>query len=139
MRRENATSEELLLTIQGLEEKIDESTHHLQTLSEISLDWFWKTDTELRFTEVGERYFEITGVQIKNVLGKTRVELVSLIEQSKHPELWQQHKQDLAHRRPFRNSEYAIKGAHGLTRYGRIYGKPLFATVGQLAEASHMG
>ena len=133
MNRENATKEELVLIIKELEERLRESEHHLQDLSETSLDWFWKTDAQLRFTEVSERYFEITGVPVQDVLGKTRMELVSESEQIQNRERWQQHTEDLEQRRPFRNLEYAIKGTHGLTRHVRISGKPVFNSRGEFA------
>ncbi|MCW8890586.1 MAG: ATP-binding protein, partial [Sedimenticola sp.] len=102
----------------------------LNDLSQISMDWFWETDEQIRFTYVSQRYFDITGVPSSKVIGKTRFELVPIQEQQQWPDAWKRHKEDIDARRPFRNFEYGIKGMHGLTRYVRINGKPIYTTDG---------
>lgn len=117
-------------TIKELESKLQAAEQRLNDLTQTSMDWFWETDEQMRFTQVSHRYFEITGVPPNQVIGKTRFELVPLKEQQRRAETWKKHKQETDERRPFRNFEYGIKGVHGLTRYVRINGKPVFSSDG---------
>jgi PAS domain S-box-containing protein len=120
----------LIKNIRELKDKLHATEEHLKVLTDLSLDWFWATDEKMRFTEVSGRYFEITGVPANEVIGKTRFELVPEKEQHRCPELWRKHMECLQNRHPFRNFEYGIQGIHGLTRYVRINGKPVFSSKG---------
>lgn len=72
-----------------LEDRVEQRTEQLQHINAhlrkeeqrfrdfagTSSDYFWETDTELRFTYLSERHQEVTGVASQDVLGKTLGEL----------------------------------------------------------------
>jgi PAS domain S-box-containing protein len=47
----------------------------LSDFAEISTDWFWETDADLRYTFVSDTYEQFTGVKVENILGRTRREM----------------------------------------------------------------
>ncbi|NIA68808.1 PAS domain S-box protein [Pelagibius litoralis] len=92
-----------------------------------SSDWFWEMDEKLRFSFFSERFAEVTGVDERELLGKTRQETgipgVAL-------EVWEQHLADLAAQRPFRNFTHPREKADGQIVWLAISGTPAFDADG---------
>ena len=93
-------------------------------MAEISGDWFYEMDQELRFTYISDRFFELTGFERERLIGKTRVEISG--EKSNDRD-WQSHLADLNARQPFKNFEYALHVGQEAPMI-RINGKPLYNT-----------
>jgi diguanylate cyclase (GGDEF)-like protein/PAS domain S-box-containing protein len=108
--------------------ELEQSRERFRSLAEMSSDWFWEQDAELRFTYVSP------GAQARlldrpdELLGKRRWE-IGLIE-GVTAEQWEEHKALLEARQPFSDFMYRYR-FRGEMRYASISGKPMFDAQGQ--------
>jgi diguanylate cyclase (GGDEF)-like protein/PAS domain S-box-containing protein len=109
------------------ERRLRESETRFRSLANLSSDWYWEQDDELRFTwtSVGVKH---RGLPLDHGLGKRRWELADFTPVS---ESWEQHRAMLEARRPFRDFEYVRTGANGERRYIAINGEPVFHEDGR--------
>lgn len=98
------------------------SESRLRHLAMVSTDWFWETDTEHRFVELGQDTKCRDGAA-GGLVGKTRWELADADLSQPH---WQAHLATLARRGEFRRFEYRVPNADGTPRWIRISGRPMF-------------
>ena len=107
----------------------DKKTRNLEDFAGIASDWFWETDSDLRFTYFSGRIEEVTGVKADDLLGRRRGDVTT--EDADDPK-WQQHFDDLAKRRPFRGFEYRVRRPHlPGPLWIRIGGEPMFDAAGK--------
>ena len=97
--------------------------------AEMSSDWYWEQDAELRFTYFSREFEEITGVPSAKGLGKTRWE--GLGRERLGNVDWPAHQRTLEAHRPFRNFEYPGLRPDGRMVWFRVSGKPRFDAQGQ--------
>lgn len=104
-----------------------QSESKFKDMAEISGDWFYEMDADLRFTYISDRFFELTQIDPDLVIGKTRDEISG---DKLHDKSWKAHLGDLAAHRAFKNFEYRLElqGAEAMVL--RINGKPLFDETG---------
>jgi PAS domain S-box-containing protein len=102
------------------------SETRFRDLSELSADWFWEQDADLRFNYFSSG-LERSGVGMNEHLGKLRWELPIQLSE----EAWQAHKADLAARRPFRDFEFRIINSEGVSRWFVANGIPLYDDNGE--------
>lgn len=114
-----------------------ESEQRFRDFAEIGADWFWETDSELRFTYFSERFSEIVGVPHSAFLGLTRREVVQ--GKMDDPVKWEAHLHDLEARRPYRNFEYHWQRADGKLLTLRHSGKPVYAADGRFCGYRGVG
>jgi diguanylate cyclase (GGDEF)-like protein/PAS domain S-box-containing protein len=99
----------------------------LKSVLELSSDWYWEQDENLRFTHFSGRNFGDAGFESAAVIGKTRWEIpgahVGLAEQASV-----QARMDA--REPFRDLEYRRMGADGRVRHISASGSPVFDESG---------
>ena len=98
-----------------------------EDFSEMSSEWLWETDVDMRFTYVSEHFYELSGVRPGAHLGKSRYELSG---DAKNEGVWRLHQEDLKNRRIFRNFEYSAMSKSGKIFQFRISGKPIFDDAG---------
>jgi PAS domain-containing protein len=96
-----------------------EGQQMLRAYAEMSVDWFWEQDADLRF----KRKTIIPSMVGSDDTGKTRWELAG---PAMSEERWAPHKADLAARRPFRNFHFERVGTDGLRRFMILNGDPVF-------------
>jgi PAS domain S-box-containing protein len=108
------------------DEAVRESEARFRSLTELSSDWYWRQDEQLRFTYTSRQAEETAAYPSEWVIGKTRWELPSITPLSF---TWPEHQAALAARRPFRDLEYARAGLDG-THYVSISGAPIFDDQG---------
>ena len=103
-----------------------ESERRFRSLSELSSDFYWESDTEHRMLRVSH------GSQHKPVLGTGQIGKRRWESPSTHPDAagWAAHRATLDARRPFRDFEVARLSADGLERWLAISGEPLFDDAG---------
>jgi PAS domain S-box-containing protein len=111
---------------QRVSDELERSEARLRDFVDLSSDWLWEQDADLRLTWVSEStvnalYFA------KARIGARRWEYQ---DTSLDPEGWAAHRADLEARRPFRDFQYKTIGPDGVTRYSSISGKPLFDANG---------
>lgn len=98
-----------------------------RNFAELSSQWFWEMDADLRFTYMSERVEDILGVPVSFHIGKTRQELAGEDAATKK---WRDHFADLAAHRPFRDFSYVRMGPDGHLQYLSTSGNPLFDADG---------
>ena len=99
-----------------------ESEARFRSLTELSSDWYWEQDEELRFVIIS-RGVRNSKMPPESFLGKCRwdLEMVGL-----SPEAVEAHKALLAAREPFQDFEYGRLDANGQVRYVSVSGQPIF-------------
>jgi PAS domain S-box-containing protein len=119
------------------ETALRESEARFRSLTELSSDWYWQQDENLRFVnyepaEVGTR----SGVAAASSLGKTRWEFDNVTPLSS---TWEEHKAVLAARQPFRDFEYVRLDEHGTPHYTVVSGVPTFDVQGRFTGYQGVG
>ncbi len=97
-------------------------------ITESSSDWFWETDVDHRFTYVSERGPEAIGSNTKDILGKSRWDLVS---KNINEEKWKTHRDDLENHKMFRELEYSIITSTNEEIIISVSGIPVFDGEGE--------
>ncbi len=109
------------------------SEKRLRDFAHSSSDWFWEFDRDYRFTDVGDRFFEITNISKDEVIGKTRREVAGKIQTSKEREKWEAHFKVLEGHQPFRDFRYFVHGIDGSRRLINLGGIPVFSDTGEFS------
>jgi diguanylate cyclase (GGDEF)-like protein/PAS domain S-box-containing protein len=105
------------------EEALRESELRFRNLSELSSDWFWEQDEELRFTKLyGNARLS------DSMIGKRRWESPGVDPASAE---WREHIEKLERRERFRDFEYSHLGQNGRRVHVRASGYPLFDAEGR--------
>lgn len=98
-------------------------------LVELSSDWYWEQDAELRYTFISPGWQEKSALGTNALLGKTRWELPIT---GVSGEQWRAHRAQLARREPFRDFTYESVDKNGYPRWTSVSGKPIFDKSGRL-------
>ena len=106
--------------------ELAESESKFKDMAEVSGDWFYETDAELKFTYISDRFFEIVPVAPEAVIGQIRKPSKEADAQSAP---WKAHYADLDARREFRDFEYEF-ATESQKQIISISGKPIFAKDG---------
>ncbi len=107
------------------------SEERFKDFAESASDWLWEMGPDLRFTDLSERYFEVTGFRPEDRIGTSRMEYAAPADLDGEAKKWAAHMADLMARKPFKNFEYATTAAaDNTTRYSTINGTPIFDAVG---------
>jgi len=101
---------------------LQESEARFKDFSESASDWFWEMDDELRFSYFSERFFEISGTQADDLMGKMRQN--SGLD--REDEKIKQNIADLTARREFKNFEHSRVRPDGSVVHMSTTGKPVF-------------
>jgi PAS domain S-box-containing protein len=104
------------------EQALQQHMTRFSDLAELSADWFWEQDAELRFS----RFWGGEGSSKDVFLGKYRWEMPIDLT----PAQWEAHKAVLAARQAFRNFEYPVRFS-GEVRWYAVSGKPLYDEAGR--------
>lgn len=105
------------------EQRLQDSEARFRSLTDLSSDWYWETDEQLRFIHfVGYQQNKILRSEAE-ILGKTRWEIGAL---NMSEEDWAVHRQVLESRQPFRDLELLRMGAHRQQYWVSISGAPIF-------------
>jgi PAS domain S-box-containing protein len=100
---------------------LQRSEQRFRDLSELSVDWFWEMDAELRFVDFSAGAAR-KGANTGDFIGKRRWDLPIDVDEA----VMAAHKATLAARQPFLNFEYRIRATDGRLHWYSIDGKPLF-------------
>jgi diguanylate cyclase (GGDEF)-like protein/PAS domain S-box-containing protein len=103
---------------------LSESERKLRAYAEMSADWSWEQDADLRF----RRQADIPLTTLATDVGKTRWEFA---DPAMSEARWDAHKADLAARRPFRDFRWERIRTDGKRRYMSTSGDPIFDEAGE--------
>ena len=117
-------------------EALRESEARFRSLTEISSDWYWRQDENLRFTYLSSQAPALTGYSGESSIGKTRWEIANMTPLSCS---WPEHQAVLAARQPFRDLECRRVGPDGTVRYLSMSGAPIFDEQGRFTGYQGVG
>src|SRR5688572_8752784 len=103
-----------------------EIVERFRSLTELSSDWYWEMDAELRFTYVSEGIRKVRGVAPETLIGKRRWE----VDRVGGDEEMARHRATLEAHLPFRDFVLARSNADGKVTYVSHTGKPVFDDKG---------
>ncbi|MGE5641176.1 MAG: diguanylate cyclase domain-containing protein [Clostridia bacterium] len=108
------------------EEALRDSEARFRSLLELSSDWYWEQDAELRYVPTGMAPDARGGITPDAHIGKRRWELpdTEIVGQT-----WDEHKALIAARRPFRNVVLR-RIIDGEAHYVSVSGEPIFSRDG---------
>ncbi|MBL8516327.1 MAG: EAL domain-containing protein [Betaproteobacteria bacterium] len=109
------------------EKALAESESRFRDLLEMSSDWYWEQDAELRFTVVSEGHIRQLGLNPEDRIGKRRWELNL---EGVSEEQWERHRRQTEAHEPFRHFEYQVVDARGERHHVSISGDPVFDAKG---------
>ncbi len=103
------------------------SEARFRSLTELSSDWYWEQDEDLRFVDLSEIGGK-TGYLSLNVLGKTLQELpnIQLLSGT-----WADYQAEVEQRKPFRELEVSYKSRREEVRYLSLSGQPILDDDGK--------
>ena len=136
---ERKTAQERLRAMS--ETRLAQSEARLKRMVALSKAWYWETDSELRFTQMGNAgpEPELTPMPLDRfraiTLGKRRWEIEGIEAVS---ETWEEHRARLAARQTFLDFEYTITVGNE-QRWVQISGEPMFDSNGQFTGYSGVG
>lgn len=108
--------------------QLAESEKRFRELAEVSGDWFFEMDDQLRLSFLSDNFFTVTGLKPENVIGRTRQDIA--ITSGSQTE-FADHLADLEARREFRRFEYQLRGAKGQPVHVSISGVPVIDDAGE--------
>ena len=109
------------------EQALAESEERFQRLTNLSSDWYWEQDENLRFTSLSGGMLDQGKVDLSQAIGKTRWELP--IYASDASEL-AAHRAVLEAHQPFADWEYKAQYPNDKVRWFSVSGEPLFDAQG---------
>ena len=116
--------------VTGLKEAeaaLREGEARFRDLTELSSDWYWEQDADMRFTQISSRVHEFA-LGSEEDIGKTRWEIARL---HMTDEQWQPHKAALAAQRSFQDFVYQRYDVYGDLRIISVSGRPIFDEAGR--------
>lgn len=119
-------------------EQRDQAERRFMDIASVSLDWFWETDVEERFTYISDSYERATGGDASLFIGKTRQELRQDSQMPSNAD-WAWLDEKVAAREPFEEFVYRNLGTGGKESWVRISGAPFFDTDGSYAGYRGVG
>ncbi len=119
----------------------DAAERRFVDIAEISADWFWEQDADLRFTYLSKKnVLRATGDPTDSIVGKTRAEWLSGRPRARDSADWDWLSAKTEARQPFHDFVYMIPGKNGLEdRWVRISGAPVFDAQGRFAGYRGVG
>jgi diguanylate cyclase (GGDEF)-like protein/PAS domain S-box-containing protein len=99
-----------------------EVAERFRSLTELSSDWYWEMDEDLRFTYVSEGIRKVRGVAPESLIGKRRWES----DRVGGDEEMARHRATLEGHLPFKDFVLARRTGEGRTTYVSHSGKPIF-------------
>lgn len=118
------------------EDELRKSETRFRDLADVSSDWYFEMDAELRFIMISDRFFELINRDADQIIGRRRDELAGYGVSSS---VWQAHISDLKNRREFRNFEYSILQEDGTPKHISISGVPQFDIDGKFTGYRGVG
>jgi diguanylate cyclase (GGDEF)-like protein/PAS domain S-box-containing protein len=105
-----------------------ESEQRFRDLTELSSDWYWEQDADLRLTFMSKLRGETADIDAADYLGRRRWDRPALNLREAD---WAAHRAQLERRQPFRDFEMQRPLPDGTSRWLSISGEPVFDADGE--------
>ena len=110
--------------------RIQESEKRFRDYAEVSSDWYWSMDAELRFDYISQRLKSATGIDPAQLIGKGR-EIITPDDDPETSAEIQKNIDDMNARRSFRDFRYrSDRGSNGEAWFS-VSGKPFYSETGE--------
>jgi len=106
------------------EHTLEQSEDRFRQLANVSSDWLWETNDELKITHMTDGFLDLLGMEASSLLGKSW-ELFQSSREVLKPH-WQQHLSDLNERREFRDFWFEMPTSDNRGIYIQLNGTPIF-------------
>ena len=118
------------------EEKLAQSEQRLQSLIDMSADWYWEQDENLRFKHVSGGMLRSTGIDTSGRVGRTRWEVgyVGITE-----EQMEEHRRCVEAHESFRNFEFGNTLPNGDMLWVSVSGDPAYDALGKFTGYRGVG
>lgn len=110
-----------------MEDALRKSEECFKDYAEVSSDWFWEMDADLRFSSFSGRD-PIVKRLLSDATGKTRWEFLE-VDPETDPQ-WHEHRATLESHEPFRNFIYSVLDSQGSKQWWQKSGVPVFGEDG---------
>jgi len=117
-------------------EELRRSEQRFRRLTELSSDWYWEQDAELRYTYLSPGFAAHTGDDPEKLLGRRGWELEHVVPAAG---TWEEHRALLAARKPFRQFVQVTVAADGTRRFLASSGMPIHDEAGRFAGYRGVG
>jgi diguanylate cyclase (GGDEF)-like protein/PAS domain S-box-containing protein len=107
--------------------RLRESEERFRDLTELSVDWYWEQDAELRFIELSPGFRATSPFDQAEYIGRRRWEMPFLYRDSAE---WQEHQRRCEAHLPFRDFLLVRQGQGGELYYSLSSGEPKFDEAG---------
>ncbi|MGH6610834.1 MAG: PAS domain S-box protein, partial [Burkholderiaceae bacterium] len=108
--------------------KISDNEARFRALTELSSDWYWEMDDQLRFTRLQRGERDTIKLDDEEIIGKHRWELPGELIQ---PTSWDEHRATLIARKPFRDVIFRRWMPDGTFVYSITSGDPVYDAEGK--------
>lgn len=112
------------------------SEARFRALTELSSDWYWEQDDNFRFTVLGGKVQQSTGLTASQHLGRTpwEIEAVNMCEAD-----WDAHRRHVNAHLPFRDLEIRRPDTGSAVHWACVSGSPMFDTDGKFCGYHGIG
>lgn len=139
LRKQQALLEEANAELRDALEQRDAAEKRFFDIAEVSKDWFWEQDKELRFTFLSSSFDKNMNMDSTRFIGRTRREVLDGVKRKQKTSQFDWLESQMAERRPFENFVYQAADKSGLKRWIRISGAPVFDADGKFAGYRGVG
>lgn len=109
--------------LKSLEAELHDRQQLLDDLAELSYNWYWRQDADLRYVEISDGVDKHGRFNRAEMRGKTRWELgIRGVSDAQ----WAAHRAQLERREPFHDFTYLARSEDGERRWFASSGKPIF-------------
>jgi diguanylate cyclase (GGDEF)-like protein/PAS domain S-box-containing protein len=109
-------------------ERLRRSEARFRSLTDLSVDWYWEQDADLRFTYLSSGFEAASGFRADDYLGRRRWDLQ---HEGMDTPAWAEHRRALERHEPFRDFMIVRPGSDGKPHYGLTSGEPVFDDAGR--------
>jgi len=107
--------------------ELRDSEARFRRLTELTSDWYWEQDENGHFTKISGPVFEMLGIRVDDMLGKTREDYGAVWNATEREQLDAM----LSARRPFLDFVYSRTNPKGVRQYLMVSGEPMFDPSGR--------